>query len=459
MKHVESFLTQIILCIMLLSALIYTLERNLMLKRKAELALLAWRDRKDRKPLLVRGVRQCGKTHLLRKMARSAFDSVAYVNLENDPSAQADFKAGLDPHRIATAIEARSGMRIVPGKTLIVIDEVQACEEALTALKYFCEDAPEYHVAAAGSLLGVAINREQSSFPVGKTQTLDMYPLDFEEYLWARGSGELADAIRSSFDERSALPPSMHEEALALYREHLVVGGMPEAVQTFVDTRSIVDVAERHRIILDGYSADTNKYASVELSAKVRACFDSIPAQLAKENRKFQYRVVKRGGNASIFGDALDWLTLSGTIRRCTRVAQIESPLEAFVDMPNFKVYLSDVGLLVSKAGAQRADILSGVGSTFMGAVAENYVAEALAANGYALHYWTRENRAEIDFVVERQGCLSAVEVKAGENTRARSLSGLKGSRSIDRLVRISTKPFGDAGQILSVPLYATFCL
>lgn len=430
-----------------------------MLRRKAESKLLEWKSRTDRKPLLVRGVRQCGKTHLLRHAAMDMFENIAYVNLENDPAARADFLAGLDPRRIVTSLEARTGQRIVPGKTLIVIDEVQVCEEALTSLKYFCEDAPQYHVAAAGSLLGVAINRDSWSFPVGKAEVLDMAPLDFEEYLWARGKDNLAQSIRMAFDSMSPLAPSLHEEALGLNREYMVVGGMPEAVQTFVSTSSIIDVAEKHRIILDGYSADTNKYASAELGAKTRACFDSIPAQLAKENRKFQYKVVRRGGNASLFGDALDWLALSGTIRRCTRVSQIESPLEAFVDMPNFKIYLCDTGLLVSKSGAQRADILNGLGSTFMGAVAENSVAQALAANGYSLHYWTHDNRAEIDFVVERQGCLSAVEVKWGENTRARSLASLRANRSVDRLVRISAKPFGNAGGMMSVPLYAAHCL
>ena len=430
-----------------------------MLKRKAESALVKWKNNPNRKPLLVRGVRQCGKTHLLRHFARSVFEDVAYVNLENDVAARSDFVGNLDPRRIITSIEARTGQRIVPDRTLVVIDEVQACEDALTSLKYFCEEAPQYHVAAAGSLLGVAINRNTWSFPVGKTETLNMAALDFEEYLWARGHEELANRIRLSFDSMMPLAPSLHAQALNLCREYLVVGGMPEAVQTFVDTESVVDVAEKHRIILDGYSADTNKYASSELSAKTRACFDSIPTQLAKNNRKFQYKVVRRGGNASLFGDALDWLSLSGTIRKCTRVSQIESPLEAYVDMPNFKIYLCDTGLLVSKSGAQRADILNGLGSTFMGAIAENFVAQSLAANGYELHYWSHENRAEIDFVAERQGCLSAIEVKWGENTRARSLASLRGNASVDRRLRVSTKPFGNAGGMLSIPLYATFCL
>ena len=357
------------------------------------------------------------------------------------------------------AIEARTGQRIVPEKTLLFIDEIQACEEALTSLKYFCEEAPEYRVAAAGSLLGVAINHQSYSFPVGKTDLIEMKPLDFEEFLWAVDHEALASEIHSAFDSMQPLAPSLHETALSLYRQYLVVGGMPEAVETYVQTGSVVDVAEKHRIILDGYSADTNKYADERLSAKTRACFDSIPQQLAKDNRKFQYKVVRSGGNASLFGDALDWLVLSGTVSRCTMVDHIESPLEAFVNPAAFKIYQADTGLLVSKAGAQRADILNGLGGTFMGALTENYVAQQLDALDYPLHYWANDNRAEIDFVVERQGCLSAIEVKAGENTRSRSLASLRESHSAMRLVRLSTKPFGCAGGILSVPLYAAFCL
>lgn len=195
------------------------------------------------------------------------------------------------------------------------------------------------------------------------------------------------------------------------------------------------------------------------MSAKTRACFDSIPRQLAKENRKFQYKVVRAGGNASLFGDALDWLVLSGTVARCSLVGQIESPLEAFVNPSAFKIYQADTGLLVSKAGAQRADILAGIGGTFMGALTENYVAQQLSAMGYPLHYWARDNRAEIDFVVEKQGCLSAIEVKAGENTRSRSLSSLKKTHPGVRPIRLSTKPFGMNNGLMSVPLYAAFCL
>ena len=417
------------------------------MRRKADRLLKEWRDKADRKPLLVKGVRQCGKTYLLRTYAQTLFESVAYVNLENDRSARADFSGGLDPHSIVRAIEARTGQRIVPGKTLLFIDEVQACEEALTSLKYFCEDAPEYYVAAAGSLLGVAINHQSYSFPVGKTDLIEM------------GYERLADEIRSSFESMDPLAPSLHDKALGLYRQYLVVGGMPEAVQTYAEVQSVIDVAEKHRIILDGYSADTNKYADERLSSKTRTCFDSIPQQLAKENRKFQYKVVRAGGNASLFGDALDWLVLSGTVVRCSLVGQIESPLEAFVNPSSFKIYQADTGLLVSKAGAQRADILAGIGGTFMSALTENYVAQQLSAIGYPLHYWTRDNRAEIDFVVERQGCVSAIEVKAGENTRSRSLSSLKKSHPGVRLIRLSTKPFGMNEGLRSIPLYAAFCL
>ena len=304
---------------------------------------------------------------------------------------------------------------------------------------------------------GVTINHQSYSFPVGKTDLIEMAPLDFEEYLWAMGYERLVDEIRSSFESMTPLAPSLHDRALGVYRQYLVVGGMPEAVQTHVEAQSVIDVAEKHRIILDGYSADTNKYVDERLSAKARACFDSIPQQLAKENRKFQYKIVRAGGgNASLFGDALDWLVLSGTVVRCGLVGQIESPLEAFVNPSAFKIYQADTGLLVSKAGAQRA---AGIGGTFMGALTENYVAQQLSAIGYPLHYWARDNRAEIDFVVERQGCLSAIEVKAGENTRSRSLLSLKKSDPDVCLIRLSTKPFGLNDGLRSIPLYAAFCL
>ena len=272
------------------------------MRRKADRLLKEWRDKADRKPLLVKGVRQCGKTYLLRTYAQTLFESVVYVNLENDQSARADFSGGLDPHSIVRAIEARTGQRIVPGKTLLFIDEVQACEEALASLKYFCEDAPKYYVAAAGSLLGVAINHQLHSFPVGKTDLIEMTPLDFEEFLWAMGFERLADEIRSSFESMDPLAPSLHDKALGLYRQYLVVGGMPEAVQTYAEVQSVIDVAEKHRIILDGYSADTNKNADERLSSKTRACFDSIPQQLAKENRKFQYKVVRAGATRPSLG-------------------------------------------------------------------------------------------------------------------------------------------------------------
>ena len=446
------------------------------MRRKADELLREWRDRADRKPLLVKGVRQCGKTYLLRTYAQDLFESVVYVNLENDRSARADFSGGLDPHSIVRAIEARTGQRIVPGKTLLFIDEIQACEEALTSLKYFCEDAPEYYVAAAGSLLGVAINHQSYSFPVGKTDLIEMTPLDFEEFLWAMGHDQLVDEIRSSFELMGPLAPSLHEKALRLYRQYLVVGGMPEAVQTYIDDQSIIDVAEKHRIILDGYSADTNKYADERLSAKTRACFDSIPQQLAKENRKFQYKVVRAGGNASLFGDALDWLVLSGTVARCSLVGQIESPLEAFVNPSAFKIYQADTGLLVSKAGAQRADILAGIGGTFMGALTENYVAQSLKANGHRLFFYSQsgkkegEERMEIDFLVTRpyvnaagKPRISPIEVKSPRRY---------GTISLDRFRARFNKKIGMAyvlhpkqlewdaeAQLAHLPLYMAFCL
>ena len=429
------------------------------MRRSIESVIKSWATKDASRPLLIRGARRVGKTYAAEEIGRRiAGDAFVKLDFQTDLELIAPlFDCPTDD--VDTIVARISDYKRTPIRketAFILFDEVQLCERALNSLRFFSGSG--WRICATGSQLGVTTRKRKLPFPSGVRQET-MHPMSFEEFLWAMGHDQLVDEIRSSFEIMGPLAPSLHEKALRLYRQYLVVGGMPEAVQTYIDDQSIIDVAEKHRIILDGYSADTNKYADERLSTKTRACFDSIPQQLAKENRKFQYKVVRAGGNASLFGDALDWLVLSGTVARCSLVGQIESPLEAFVNPSAFKIYQADTGLLVSKAGAQRADILAGIGGTFMGALTENYVAQQLSAMGYPLHYWARDNRAEIDFVVEKQGCLSAIEVKAGENTRSRSLSSLKKTHPGVRLIRLSTKPFGMNDGLMSVPLYAAFCL
>ena len=283
------------------------------MKRKVEAQLIAWKNKSsERQPLLVNGARQVGKTYILRKFGEEQFKNVVYVNLETNLTIASYFNDNIAPERLLRYLEASTGERIIAGETLIFFDEIQSCERALTSLKYFCEETPEFHIAAAGSLLGVAINRQHYSFPVGKVETITMYPLDFEEYLWARGKEFLASEIRSAFETMIALPDALHAEATELYREYLLIGGMPASINAFLRSGSFLDVSLVQNEILDNYIADMAKYASNADSVKIRACYNSIPAQLAKDNRKFQYKVVQKGGSASLFGASIEWLYLAG---------------------------------------------------------------------------------------------------------------------------------------------------
>ena len=250
------------------------------------------------------------------------------------------------------------------------------------SLKYFCELAPEYHVAAAGSLLGVAIHREHYSFPVGKVESLTLFPLDFEEFLWAVNEEALSKEIKAAYDTITPLPEALHQKAIEYYRYYLIVGGMPACVKMFTETSKLILVPNTQNEIASNYVADMAKYASAADTVKIRACYNSIPAQLAKENKKFQYKVVQRGGSASIFGEAIEWLSLAGVVLKCQKLDHAMNPIAVYADLSNFKLYMCDVGLLVMSAGVPQQTILTGEANLFMGSVTENYVAQALTANG-----------------------------------------------------------------------------
>ena len=323
-------------------------------------------------------------------------------------------------------LEIYFNQKIDPEHTLIFFDEIQACERALTSLKYFQEEASEYHVIAAGSLLGVAMNRERYSFPVGKVEQLNMYPMTFQEFLLALQEEMLLEEIRICYVERRKLDYILHEKALQLYREYLIVGGMPEAVEVYVKGESLMEVTLIQQEILNAYVADMAKYASPTETAKILACFDSIPTQLAKDNKKFQYKVVAQGGKASLFG-------------------------------ASFKLYMSDVGLLTTKAGVTAYDIISGNDHIFIGALTENYIANVFEQNEHKLYYWTSGGNAEIDFILEIGGKVIPVEVKAREHVKSRSLSVYNKQYNAADTIRISGKNFGFENGIISLPLYAAW--
>lgn len=370
------------------------------------------------------------------------------------------FERDLKPERIIKELAAKSAQTILKGDTLIIFDEIQACERALTSLKYFCENAPEYHIIAAGSLLGVALKREKYSFPVGKVNMITLYPLDFEEYLWALDKGQIAELIHDCFDNNK--PLSIHETAMDLHKSYIITGGMPQAVLEYLREKDYNFVIAAQKNINDAYIADMAKYAAPNETTKIMAAFKSVPAQLAKDNRKFQYKVIKSGARAYEYETPLDWLKASGVIIKCNKVNEGKLPLSAFSDNSSFKVYMTDNGLLCSKFGIPPNAILVDMPAFegFKGALAENYVAAALVVNGYTPYYWESNGNAEVDFVIQdRDGNILPIEVKASDNVRSKSLNQYVAKYKPKYSVRVSARNFGFENGIKSVPLYAVFCI
>ncbi|GHT29030.1 ATPase [Bacteroidia bacterium] len=429
------------------------------MKRKIYDELVKWKNKPGRMPLIVNGARQVGKSYILQEFGRQEFGNFIIVNLETDKALVEKFEESITPIPIIQYLESAHSQRIIPGKTLIILDEIQACERALTSLKYFCEQVPEYHIVAAGSLLGVAINHKKYSFPVGKVDEVTLFPMDFEEFLWALDRKNFADSIREHYESNE--PLDVHSMAIDFYNKYLIVGGMPAAVKEFIGTNSFVAVADIQNRILNEYIADMAKYAEPATSIKIRACYESIPAQLAKENHKFQYNIVQRGGSATIFGESIEWLKYAGVILKCQKTTQGTMPIKVHVDLSDFKLYMSDVGMLTMQSGVVAQAILSPLetDNTFIGAIAENYVAQAFAANLIPLFYWKNDNTAEVDFVIQKGIDVIPIEVKAGVRVRSKSMGIFMEKYKCPYGIRISKKNFGFENGIKSVPLYAVFCI
>jgi len=416
-------------------------------------------------PLLLYGARQVGKTHTIREFGNAHYKDVAYINLETDPIAGTWFNDGIDPARVVMLLEAHIKRRVIPGETLIIFDEAQSCGRALTSLKYFNENAPEYHVIAAGSLLGVAVKRENYSFPVGNVDSKILYPFTFEEFLWAQGEDILTEEIKTAFEQNTPLHAALHKRASELYKIYLIVGGMPAGILEYLNTGSLVTVPGVQNRIINDYIADMAKYASDGEAIKIRAAYNSIPAQLAKENRKFQYKIIQKGGGSSIFGEAIDWLETARVVNKCYNMTTPEVPLEAYKDLTNFKLYMNDTGLLVMASRTPQEIILNldESANRFLGAIAENYVAQHFIAGGKNLFYWRNDSKsggqAEIDFILQEGLYVIPVEVKSGERVTSRSLGVFTKKYNPPYSIRISGKNFGFENGIKSIPLYAAFCL
>jgi len=432
------------------------------MKRKIMEKLVQWKNKPSgRMPLLLYGARQVGKTHIIREFSDKYYKNTAYFNLETNQTLSSYFSDNIEPERILRFLETESRERIIPGDTLIILDEIQSSERALTSLKYFNEKAPEYHIVSAGSLLGVAVKREKYSFPVGNVDSMTLFALDFEEFLWALNNDMLCEEIKSAYEKNEALPYALHEKALDLYKQYLITGGMPRAILEYIETKSLLTVPDVQNRIMNGYIADMAKYTANAESVKIRAAYNSIPVQLAKENKKFQYKLAQRGGTAAIFGAAIEWLDFAGVVLKCERVEHGFMPLSVYRDLAGFKLYMSDVGLLTMKSGISQQAILSSgeIENRFIGFVTENYVAQALANKRYGLYYWTSGGTAELDFVLQKGDDIIAVEVKAGRSTKSKSLNMFVTKYNPAYSIRISSKNFGFDNNIKSVPLYAVFCI
>jgi predicted AAA+ superfamily ATPase len=429
--------------------------------RKVMHYLEAWKENAHRKPLILQGARQVGKTYSILEFGRTHYENVAYFNFETNPRLAETFEENISPDYLIPILSHIAGQTIVREKTLIVFDEVQLCERALTSLKYFCESAPDYHIIVAGSLLGVAVNREKFSFPVGKVDMKTLFPMDMEEFMIAMGESALVEQIKKSFQTDSPLPSALHDAAMQLYRQYLVVGGMPECVMQFAETKDYILVRHTQDTILASYLNDMSKYNNLNEIKKTRLAYDNITVQLSKKNTRFQYKLIKKGGRASEFENAIEWLCLSGIVSQVYKVEQIKKPLENYRDIDAFKIYVSDLGLLAAKKNLAASDVLYMVEelNDFKGGMAENYVNVQLAINGYQTYYWESARGAEIDFVIQREGKLIPIEVKSADNTRAKSLKVYMETYKPDYAIKLSAKNFSFEDGKKTGPLYAAFCI
>ena len=429
--------------------------------RKISEYLEQWKESPHRKPLIVQGARQVGKTYSILEFGRTHYENVVYFNFETNPRLNQTFDEDISPVYLIPVLSHIAGQTIVTEKTLIVFDEVQLCERALTSLKYFCEDAPDYHIIVAGSLLGVAVNRQSFSFPVGKVDMKTLNPMDMEEFLLALGEKELVHQIRQCFLHDSPMPSALHDAAMMRYRQYLIVGGMPECVLQFAGTGDYILVRHIQDTILASYLNDMSKYNTKNEIKKTRLAYDNITVQLSKKNTRFQYKLLKKGGRAAEFENAIEWLSLSGIVSQVYKVEQIKKPLENYRDIDSFKIYVSDLGLLSAKKDLVAEDILymSEELNDFKGGMTENYVQVQLSINGYRTYYWESSRGAEVDFIIQREGNLIPVEVKAADNTRAKSLKVYRKMYQPAYAIKLSAKNFGFEDGIKTVPLYAAFCL
>ena len=416
--------------------------------------LKQWKEAKNRKPLILNGARQVGKTWLLKEFARKEYKKEAYFVCRKNDLLQQIFSQDFNTERILRALRALSNIDITPGDTLIILDEVQDIPEALEALKYFCEDAPDYHIAVAGSLLGISLH-ESVSYPVGKVNKIDIYPMNFEEFLLAKGEQECYQLLKAmDFGTINLL----HEKFVDLLRQYYYVGGMPEAVNEYVKTEALQQVRQIQLNILHGYDMDFSKHAPSEQVPRIRMVWQSIPSQLFKDNKKFIYGALRKGARANDFEIAIQWLLNAGLLYKVPRCSKVALPLSIYEDLSAFKLYLLDIGLLGAMVNVDPSQILidNNIFQEFKGGMTEQYVLQELKINYKSGIYYhkTDNSRLELDFIIQKNAKVLPIEVKAGRNIRANSLTTLLRENPELRALRFSMLPYKEQEQLSNIPLY-----
>ena len=442
-----------------------------MLKRKIESVLAEWRNSESKKPLVIKGIRQCGKTYIVRKFAEENYESVIYMNFILEPDKKTAFIGNIDVDTIILNLSALiPGSRFINGKTCIILDEIQECREARTALKSFQIDG-RFDIIATGSLLGVrgygksGKNAEngQDSIPVGYETVVEMYPLDFEEFLWANGMNDkVIDSVKSCFEEEAAVPEGIHNVMMELLYRYVIVGGLPEVVNKFLETKNIELIYQVQRNLIAEYEEDMIKYADDADKARIRECFESIPKQLARDNKKFQYSVVRKGGRSSQYIGSIQWLEDAGLVRRCYNTQITELPLEGNSIKDCFKLYTTDIGLLVAMLDyGSQADILRGNLLGYKGAIFENLMADFLCKSGQKLYYFQKESGLELDFLVRYKGECVVLEVKA-KSGKAKSLKTVLKNKNVyhvNHAIKLGKYNVGRKEEVFTIPLYMGFLI
>lgn len=423
--------------------------------RMAMESLYRWKDSKYRKPLIIEGARQVGKTWLMKAFGKEAYADTIYINFDSNPRMAGLFEPDLDTDRLILGLELYTGRKIDPSQTLLVFDEIQEVPRALASLKYFCENAPQYHIICAGSLLGIALH-QGTSFPVGKVDFLKLYPLSFREFLMATGNERFAELL----DKRDyEMISSFQQTYMDCLRYYYFVGGMPEAVQVFSESKDFNEVRAIQNRILAAYEQDFSKHAPNEIVPKIRMIWNSIPSQLAKENKKFVYGLVREGGRARDYETALMWLSDCGLVHRISRVTNARMPLKAYEDLKAFKLFIVDVGLLGCMTGLHQSTLIDGnkLFTEFKGALTEQYVCQQLKTiEDLSIYYYTNDRGScEIDFVIDTGEQIVPVEVKAETNLKAKSLKTYRERFEPGRSVRTSMASYKEEEGLVNLPLYA----